>query len=46
MRGVDGVQRQMDVGDASSEADNTSTGILLPERNLLSLFVCPRYHSA
>ena len=46
MRGVDGVQRQMDVGDASSKAANTSTKILLPERNLLSLSVCPRYHNA
>ena len=37
MSAVDGGQRQMDVEDASSEADNTSTGILRPERNLLSL---------
>ena len=46
MSGVDGGQRQVDVGDASTKADKTSTKILQPERNLLSLSVCPRYHSA
>ena len=46
MSGVDGGQRRADVGDASSEADNTSTGILQHERNRLAPSVCPRYHSA
>ena len=46
MSGVDDGQGQMDVGDASSEADNTSTGILQHERNRLAPSVCPRYHIA